>query len=223
MKYETYLSKRIGEVKVLRKEGLILLESSRLQLKPLGQDDSGQLFENCTTLLTKMQNMSLHGSGKPWSFAEITALIEKEKTKLSQLDNFYKFSVYDLANQQFMGILTIDYQKDAISGHPNAVEIGYIIDEPFWGQGFGTELAIVAKKYIKDVLATVEMNDLPQEIVATVHPENKGSYRILEKTLKNRDDLLLTRYGQPRLCFFKDLKKHMPAQLPAQEINLHPH
>lgn len=66
------------------------------------------------------------------------------------------------------GGLTIHDQK---SGE---AELGYCFDEPYWGNGLGTEFASAMIRYGFEEL------DL-HKIIAKCDPENQGSYRIMEK------------------------------------------
>jgi RimJ/RimL family protein N-acetyltransferase len=54
------------------------------------------------------------------------------------------------------------------------VEVDFIVDHAFWGQGFATEAARASLQYGFDQHG---MN----AIVGIVHPENKASQRVLEK------------------------------------------
>ncbi|MBC8263381.1 MAG: GNAT family N-acetyltransferase [Anaerolineales bacterium] len=54
------------------------------------------------------------------------------------------------------------------------VEVGYLLDQPFWGKGLATEAAQVCLQY------GFENFDI-ESIVAIVHPENIASQRVIEK------------------------------------------
>lgn len=66
------------------------------------------------------------------------------------------------------GGLTIHDQK---SGE---AELGYCLDEPHWGNGFGSEFAAAMIRY------GFENLDL-HRVIAKCDPENHGSYRVMEK------------------------------------------
>ena len=56
----------------------------------------------------------------------------------------------------------------------DATEIGYGFDQPFWGQGFATEVAAAWLEY--------GFNELKlKRIVAVALPENRASRRVMEK------------------------------------------
>jgi RimJ/RimL family protein N-acetyltransferase len=54
------------------------------------------------------------------------------------------------------------------------IEIGYAIDKKLWGRGFATEAAAATLEYGFDNLEL-------DKIVAVARPENKGSWRVMEK------------------------------------------
>jgi RimJ/RimL family protein N-acetyltransferase len=54
------------------------------------------------------------------------------------------------------------------------VEVGYLLGQPFWGQGLATEAAQACVQYGFEQLGL-------QTIVGIVHPENVASQRVIEK------------------------------------------
>ncbi len=54
------------------------------------------------------------------------------------------------------------------------IEIAYLLSRQVWGHGFATEAAQAALKF---GFETAGLND----IIGLVHPENRGSIRVLEK------------------------------------------
>lgn len=57
---------------------------------------------------------------------------------------------------------------------PEEVEVGYLLDQAFWGKGLATEAAQACLKY-------GFTNFDVESIVAIVHPENIASQRVAEK------------------------------------------
>lgn len=54
------------------------------------------------------------------------------------------------------------------------IEVGYNLSEKYWRQGYGYECAMAWLKYGFEVAGL-------ERIVAVAHPDNKGSWRIMEK------------------------------------------
>ncbi|MDQ6694564.1 MAG: GNAT family N-acetyltransferase, partial [Chloroflexota bacterium] len=54
------------------------------------------------------------------------------------------------------------------------IEVAYLLDKPYWGQGLATEAARAALSYAFDTLQL-------DRIVAVTRPENKGSKHVLDK------------------------------------------
>ncbi|WP_131782712.1 GNAT family N-acetyltransferase [Legionella gresilensis] len=221
MKITTYQSKKIGTV-VVRTEGhQATICSDRLKLKSLNQCNISYLIDQYKPLLINPENTKWFGTGKIWSEKEVEDFVLEEEKYWREGRNYGAFAVYDAKTKNFIGSLFINQAINDFAhigaGHKQAIEIGYIIDKEFNGKGYGTEIAILGKKYIKYLAANLtnlnEENKI-KEIVATVHPLNKGSLRILEKTLKQQEPEEFKKFGgQPRLLFFKPLKEEKIANI----------
>lgn len=199
-------SKKIGEVLIKQDGQQYTLCSPRLEARSLNQESEGTLITQYIPLLEKAENVKLFGMGVPWSMERVQEFIHNERSVWDAGNAFSVFSLYLTGTNEFLGFMQIKSSKDEFkymgSGHSDAAEISYIIDSDFWGKGYGTEIAILAKKFIKMFAKECEI----KEIVATVHPENVGSKRILQKTLKRQEPEAFSKFGgQPRLLFFKPL------------------
>jgi RimJ/RimL family protein N-acetyltransferase len=69
------------------------------------------------------------------------------------------------------------------SRNDGEAEIGYCIDEPYWGKGVGSE---VAEALIKHCFEELDVH----RVIATCDSENIGSYRVMEKNGMTREGLL---------------------------------
>lgn len=213
MKEITYSSKILGDVVISSKKNNVTIRTQRLELKSLNQIDKDQLIEDYISLLTNHENVALYHEGTAWSIEEVKHFINEEISKWERGEPLAVLAVFNLETQKFMGSLQVKHVPDEYAqigmGHENAAELAYVLDQSFWGAGYGTEIAVVAKKYIKHICREFKnkIKNLPKEIVATVHPLNLGSKRILEKTLHHFEEELFTKFnGQPRILFFKRLK-----------------
>lgn len=212
-----YTSKKLGNILISSESNQYTISSSRVQARSLNQEDEANLIEKYTRLLSNPENVKLFGVGKAWISSEVTEFIQAQIKNWNSGNKFSVFSIYHSSTQAFMGFLQVQHALDDFShigvGHTNVSEIAYILDQDFWGNGYGTELAILGKKFIKHIISESDEETLERdikEIVATVHPENEGSKRILQKTLKHQEqDEFIKFGGQPRLLFFKTLKSNV--------------
>lgn len=214
-KTDTIESKKIGSIIISIEENYVTIKTERLSLSSLNQYDTLEITNHYKLLLGKVNNVQMFRDGNPWNEESVKKFITTQTNKWNEGDRFGVFSVNDLNSNTFIGSLNIYYPSpgyDKIGrGHENVAEIGYIIDHTSWGKGYGTEMAIIGKKYIQYLVSQSKENQgsrLPDEIVATVHPNNFASVKILQNTLKKKEDSLLSKFdSQPRILFFKPLKK----------------
>jgi len=74
----------------------------------------------------------------------------------------------------------------------SSYELGYILDKAYWGQGLATKIAIMQRDYI--------LNQLKANVVATSHPQNVVSHRVLQKCgFKYIKDIVLEYRGERKL------------------------
>ncbi|MGL6036363.1 MAG: GNAT family N-acetyltransferase, partial [Legionella sp.] len=188
-----YTSKKCGLITISQDELSHSITTNRLQLFSFNQCDKKELHAALTKLFKDEDNISLFGAGIPWEDSEIDAFITTEIERWLDNETFGVFAIFNRETKQFMGNLHTHYVAEQFAqvgrGHASVAEIGYILDKEFWGKGYGTELAVAANKYVKHAAAALAADAaIPREIVATVHPDNIGSKKILEKTLRNKND-----------------------------------
>ncbi|PWY53967.1 N-acetyltransferase [Legionella qingyii] len=218
MKQVIYTSKKLGNVTIKSELNHYSVYSNRLEARSLNQDEESFLIDKYTLLLEKPENIKMFGEGKTWKPSAVKEFIKDEIKRWNFGNKFSVLSIYHSTTQEFIGYLCVNHSLDDFAnvgvGHKNVGEIAYIIDQAFWGKGYGTEIAILGKKFIKHIISESENETLEhniKEIVATVHPSNEGSKRILQKTLKHQEQEEFTKFGgQPRLLFFKPLKPYIP-------------
>jgi RimJ/RimL family protein N-acetyltransferase len=220
MPTQNYLSKKIGTIEVATESQNMTIRSPRLVFSSVNQHELTYLYPLFKSLTTNPEHVTWFREGMIWSDERITSHLENEMNQFNSGSRFGDFSIHHSETNEFMGILSVYDSPDQFmkigQGHPNAAEIGYILEHRFWGKGYGTEIAIAGKKYIKHLILNNEINHPINEIVATVHPDNLGSKAILKKTLKlNEPDTFMTYGNNPRLLFFKHLNLN---PVPEQEI-----
>jgi len=123
--------------------------------------------------------------GKTFSKDEAIEYIKKHFNFNSNL----KFSPILLENSPigFGGIFKFD---------ENSYEFGYILDKKYWGKGLATKIGIMQRDYI--------LKHFKAKVVATSHPKNIASHRVLEKCgLTYIKDIVLEYRGERRLFEYK--------------------
>jgi len=78
----------------------------------------------------------------------------------------------------------------------NSYELGYILDKNYWGKGLATKLALMQRDYI--------IKSLKSKAVATTHPQNFASQRVLGKCgFKYVKDIFMEYRGDRKLFEYK--------------------
>ena len=79
----------------------------------------------------------------------------------------------------------------------NSYELGYILDKRYWGKGLATKVALMQRDYI--------VNRLHSAAVATTHPDNLASQRVLQKCgFEYIKDIFMPNRGERKLFEYKN-------------------
>jgi RimJ/RimL family protein N-acetyltransferase len=149
------------------------LTTARLELRPIAADD----LDHLAGLYADPDVMRFIGSGRPRSREEAVGRLQ------AQLDHRrrhgFGFFMMRLRGEPgasatgdrstFVGRCGLQYLGDT-----GAVELGYTLARPFWGQGYATEAARACVSYAFEGLR------LPR-IVAIARPANAASRHVMEK------------------------------------------
>jgi ribosomal-protein-alanine N-acetyltransferase len=140
------------------------LETPRLRLRPFREDDAIGLHR--ILVQDGMLKYFPRPGGPP--------LDRVQKLVLHQIEQWstvgYAWWAVELkASGRLVGWNGLQYLPET-----GETEIGYLIDQPLWGQGLTTEAARVGLRYGFADLA------LPT-IIALAHPDNGASRRVMEK------------------------------------------
>ena len=142
----------------------VILETTRLTLEEITERHFQDLYE-------LLSNKRVHKYfPKTLNRTESKEFLEKVQKR--QKDSGLSFwLVRQKENNLFLGICglleqTIDGVKE--------VEVGYRINDQFWGNGFGTEAAAGCQKYARETLGL-------ESIISLILPINKQSIRVAEK------------------------------------------
>jgi RimJ/RimL family protein N-acetyltransferase len=141
-----------------------ILETKRLILDEIKEDR----FDELANLLA---NEKVHRFfSKTLNRNESHEFLETIK-KRQREDGVSFWAVIRKNDSKFLGICGL--LKQIIDGKYE-IEVGYRINDIFWGKGYGTEAAEGCIKYAKDKLELTS-------VISLILPENKQSIRVAEK------------------------------------------
>ncbi len=148
------------------------LQTQRLYMRPVDADHD---LPECIDLYARKEENRLFESG-PKTEVETARYVDQFATR--QFRNFPPFGIYAVFRKEdhvFIGhadLFTIDQEQ------MGDVEIGFILKKEFQGQGYGFEIALALKNYAYDLSLH---HPRVKRMVATAHPDNVPSWKILEK------------------------------------------
>ena len=176
-----------------------IIQTHRLYMKPLSSESND------------LESVSLYGNPEGTSFFENGPKTPEETAAyinefaIEQFQKFPPFGIYEVFKKDdntFIGhadLFTIDQENPG-----EDVEIGFILKPEFQGNGYGTEIALGLKDYIFDLY--FENHPRVKRLVATAHPENIGSWKILEK-IGMQFVAQTTKFNAPRKIYVLNLSK----------------
>lgn len=97
---------------------------------------------------------------------------EMFETALSDYKNgpFSRWGIFDAHNNKFIGMCL----ARTFFHNPDQIEIGYTLDENYWGKGLGTEICKALVNYCRSL-------SKEKDIVAITNLDNIGSQKVLMK------------------------------------------
>lgn len=148
----------------------LILETSRLLLRPLELSDAEALFE-----LNKNPNVHKYLWQKPEVVIdESIKVIEYVQRQYSE-NKIGRFATILKETGEFIGWTGIKFVNDHVeNGNTNFYDYGYRLSEPFWNKGYATEATEFWLDYGFNQMKIETMN-------AYTHAENGASNRVLSK------------------------------------------
>jgi len=120
---------------------ILTRKTKRLLVRPLSVSDYST-WKDTNLLLPAEKNK---WDRKPKLPIEVTRSkfqkILSSQRKLRNADKFYDLAVFERASGQLIGTVAI---MDVLRGLGQSAYLGYFINNPFWGKGFGKEAALAA-------------------------------------------------------------------------------
>jgi ribosomal-protein-alanine N-acetyltransferase len=141
-----------------------ILETERLLLRSQQPED----LERLAKMFGDEEVMRFMGDGKtlPRSAAEQSI---KRWNEYEREHGYTNWAVIRKEDNAFIGKCGFNILPD-----DSDIELAYMLDEPYWGMGYATEISKAVLEY------GVNKLDL-KRIVALIYPQNSPSIRVIEK------------------------------------------
>lgn len=144
---------------------MTVLETERLILRQLTQDDAEFIFE----LLNEPSWIQNIGDRNIRTLDDARAYIVKGPAASYEKNGFGLYVIVLKETNESIGMCGL-IRREGLED----IDIGYALLPKFWSKGYAVEAAGAIKAYAKDVIGL-------KRIVAIVDPANEGSIRVLEK------------------------------------------
>ena len=141
------------------------LQTERLILRPFVIDDTKALFN----IVQEPNIFQYFPTRKAWSLERTDRYINYQ-IEHWQRHNYGHWAVTVKESGQLMGWCGLEFLPET-----NETEVGYLLSNTFWGNGFATEAATASVEFGRNELSL-------QEIIGLTDPQNRASQRVLEKS-----------------------------------------
>lgn len=142
-----------------------ILETERLLLRNQHPED----IEVLAKMFADEEVMRFIGDGKTYP----RSAAEQSITKWNDYERKHGFTSWAIVRKDdnaFIGKCGFNYLPDN-----SDIELAYMLDEPYWGNGYASEIAKATLDYGINKLNL-------KRVVALVYPQNSPSIRVIEKT-----------------------------------------
>jgi len=152
---------------------IVTIQTKRLNLRGFAPDDLDRLAE----ILSDPQVMRYMPGGQPLSRERSNRHLQSILSHWEQ-HGFGWWAVIHRADDRLIGWCGLTYLPEV-----DETEVAYLLDRPYWGQGFATEGAHASLRY------GFEERNL-ERIIALAHLENGASQRVMQKIGMTYEDQL---------------------------------
>ena len=147
----------------------LILETDRLILRELKFSDAEAFFA-----MDHNPNVHKYLWNKPVQKIEETIEVIGFVRKQYVDNGIGRFAIISKETNEFVGWAGLKYNTEAVNNKINFYDIGYRLDEKFWGKGYASEATFTWLKYAFDTMKIKTME-------AAAHTDNIASNRILQK------------------------------------------
>lgn len=147
----------------------LILETDRLFLREMKLSDAEALFE-----MDSNPNVHQYLWKKPLTeISEVLSYIELVREQYIQ-NNIGRFVVVLKETNELIGWAGLKYNTEIVNNKVNFYDIGYRLNEKYWGKGYATEASYAWLDYGFNVMKIKIMD-------AAAHTDNAASNKILQK------------------------------------------
>nr|WP_314838781.1 GNAT family N-acetyltransferase [uncultured Flavobacterium sp.] len=147
----------------------LILETDRLLLREMKLSDAEALFE-----MDRNPNVHQYLWNKPVKdISEVHATIESVQLQYIN-NNIGRFVMVLKENQELIGWAGLKFNTEIVNNKIHFYDIGYRLDEKFWGKGYASEASFAWLEYGFQTMKIPLME-------AAAHTDNIASNRILQK------------------------------------------
>ena len=147
----------------------LILETNRLILKPLNASHAQNFFE-----MDSNPNVHKYLWNKPVEKIEKSVANIESVIKQYETNGIGRFAMHLKENNDFVGWCGLKFNTELVNNKTNFYDIGYRLNEKYWGQGYATEASL---PWITYGFKEMEI----KKIEAAAHKDNMASNKILEK------------------------------------------
>jgi len=140
------------------------LTTPRLVLRPFAPEDTTSLYR----ILNEPNIMQYFPNTEPPGMERVQKIIENQLAHWEE-HNLGWWAVVPKGQTELIGWNGLQYLPET-----DEVEVGYLLSQQFWGQGYATEGARASLKFGFDQLGL-------KRIIGLTHPDNKASQKVLLK------------------------------------------
>lgn len=141
-----------------------ILETPRLYLRPMQPED----LDSLANIYLNIEVMRYIGAGKTFTKEQSEASISSWN-QYEAKHGFANWGIVLKDGDVFIGKCGFNFLPDN-----SEIEISYLLDEPYWGKGYGSEISLAALEHGFNKLGF-------KRIVAMVYPQNAVSIKIIER------------------------------------------
>lgn len=142
------------------------LKTKRLTIRPVKLSDAEDLFVYRSNPAVSTFLSAIHGS-----LAETKEFITQGASEINTQGTWFQLALLETENQQLVGDVGLHFlERDPLNAQ---VEIGYTLDEPYWGKGY-------AKEALSRIIEFLFTDLKKHRIIAGIDPRNVPSIRLVE-------------------------------------------